>query len=85
MLYVLLYELVGVIMIFGTSAIHICRAMKKGYPVLECLNEKHEEIFGSPTKLDYIIGLVVWPIRYIRFLCSIPYLYELYKQYELNN
>lgn len=82
MLYVLLYFIVGIVMIFGTATIHVIRAMCKGYLVVEYWEEHMDEFHAGATKLDYVIGLIVWPIRYIRFLCYIP---ELYKQYELNN
>lgn len=75
------YLVLGLIMIYGSAFIHIVYAEMNGY---ECIKwwEEHQDIIRSQinnNRVSYVYGLIIWPIRLIQFINSMP---ELYDQYD---
>jgi hypothetical protein len=79
------YIVSGIVVIVSVSVLHIIMAEKAGFKCLEWWTENESFINKNTTVLDIMIGVVIWPIRTIHFVCQkVPALYELYDRYDSN-
>ena len=82
--YFILYMFMGLVSFILTSIVHIIRAVKKGYDintvniVVNRVVSKH----GTMVVVKFIVGLIVWPIRFIKFMHEQKYLFN---QYEIES
>lgn len=74
----------GYLIICASLAIHITNAERKGYEAWKYVAE-HDSTVGADliqTKsgiANVLLGLLVWPIGWVRFLISIPDRYDAYE------
>lgn len=75
-----LWIVIGLANVIVASIIHLIVSYKKGYDVLGWWNKHSSKIFSNAKhlKLQFVIGLIIWPIRLVEFVRSIPGLYEQY-------
>jgi len=71
------YLVIGYASLFVVVMIHIIKAEKAGY---DCLNwwGKHTANIGNQIDDNFIIGLIIWPVRLMQFIIDIPEYYEQY-------
>ena len=71
------YLAFGYASLFVTVFIHMIKAEKEGY---DCLNwwSKRTANVGKLINDNFIIGLMIWPVRLAQFIADIP---EYYKEY----
>lgn len=80
-LHLFVYILIGFVSTFVAALIHVIKAMKMGYNVIEYWND-HPVSSGCWPHI--VVGLLIWPIRLIQFIMSIDDLYIAYEEYEEN-
>lgn len=78
------WPIIGYIVIYVATFIHLIKAVMKGYdPTKYCKNISSLIDFRDHnTIISFIVGLYIWPYRLIQFLASIP---DLYAQYDLKD
>ena len=77
------YLLIGLIAIFATVFVHLCKAECAGYCALEWWDRNYD--LKQPLKTDddivqFLIGMCIWPMRLYAFISYIP---ELYQSYDI--
>ena len=77
--YFLGYLVLGLVLIYGAAIIHIIRGELIGYAVIDYWTKHGEDVRDLVTGEAYILGLLIWPERFIYIVCNmIPQFYELY-------
>ena len=74
------YLVIGWMLTFTTSFIHVIRAELKGYKALEWWTNRGS---SDCDPVSFFAGLIIWPIKLCQFIfITIP---DLYETYELKN
>ena len=80
MLKLFIYLIVGLTTIFGVVSIHLIRAELKGFAAFDWWdkhNPPYEETRES-SLIKFLFGMMIWPVRVMRFMMEIDDLYEAY-------
>lgn len=75
------YLLIGLVAIYVTVLIHLIKADMKGYCVMEWWKENYNldhPLSTEQDKYQFLIGMIIWPVRLYEFIEVIPELYDLY-------
>lgn len=74
------WPLIGLISIFMVTTGHLIVSYVKGYDSFEWWAKHGSEINRNLENKEilFVIGLMIWPIRLVQFVSSIPVLYEVY-------
>lgn len=77
--YLLGYLVIGLVCIYGAAVIHLMKAEMKGYAALDFWTKHSEELTAGATPQGFMLGMMIWPERFVNFVCNlIPEWYELY-------
>lgn len=77
------YLLIGLIAIFATVLVHLIRAELKNYCAVEWWSSNYDlkhPLATDEEQVQFVFGLIVWPMRLYAFINLIP---ELYNSYDI--
>lgn len=75
------YLLIGIVTMYVEAFMHLYLAERNGYEAIKFWSENGPVILGSVDNLpgQYILGVIIWPVRAIEFALATPQYYELYE------
>lgn len=80
-LWILGYLLIGLVTIYVTVFIHFIKAEMNGYCCMDWWRENFDlpnTLSTNQGKYQFIIGMIIWPVRLYQFIDMIPELYQAY-------
>lgn len=78
----MMYLVIGLVAIYATAFIHLFISIRKyGWLVLDFWQEVREKYLTDIPKIQYVVGLILWPYRLLGFITSMPDLYDMYESF----
>lgn len=74
------YLLIGMATLYVEAVMHLVMAEKQGYEAIKFWSENGSVILESDSNLpaNFLIGIIIWPVRAIQFAMGVQQYYELY-------
>lgn len=74
----LMYVVVGMIVFGLVILVHLISAESRGYWAFNYWEAALPEIEYKPTTSQFILTMIIWPIRLWQFIALIPTFYDVY-------
>jgi hypothetical protein len=82
MLYFVLYLIIGFATTYVFVVVHLIQAEAKGYNAISWWIESNQTVFSAERKTivpNFMMGIIIWPVRLAEFIAQIPDLYDSYE------